>query len=187
MDDRRALIGTNRRPGVFLMCALAGAVGVAALAGTSSLSPDQIRLLIPTLATFAAFAVFTVLLAKRVRTNIFGELGFVYLAYAVAYTAVPAISLMALDLDSYQSKFSRLLPTTAQVSLHLWRHALFVVGVGAGYLLFRGRSPTVRRDGAGEGGTQSGSEHGLILFLVGVILVCGATERLLSAPVPPMS
>lgn len=180
MTDRPAFATASGGPGALRVLLFVAAVALAAVLGGANLTADQNRLILPTLATTAAFGAFALALARRIRGNVFGELGFVYLGFAVAYTAVPAISLVVLDLDFYQSKLSMLLPTTADLGVHLWRHALFVSGVGAGYLLFRGsqspeqqpRAPTTERD------------HPMILlFLVGLIVASAACDWMLAGPV----
>src|SRR6188508_256877 len=49
----------------------------------------------PTLASVGVFVLFALALRQKVGKNIFGELGFLYLGFIVAYTVVPALGFMA--------------------------------------------------------------------------------------------
>jgi hypothetical protein len=102
---------------------------------------DNLQILLPTFVTIALFLYFSLRLRSQIQDNIFGEIGFLYLAFAVAYTVYPACGFLALNsLSSWAFQSLGLLsPDPAQIGLQLWRHVLFIAAVGSGYLLFRGR------------------------------------------------
>ena len=90
------------------------------------LSEAQFVLLAPTYAALYVFFAFTYVLRLRVADNIFGEIGFLYLALMLAYTVLPAFTFMAVDLDVAPGwvweKLSLLLPDSKELGAHLWRH-----------------------------------------------------------------
>jgi hypothetical protein len=103
---------------------------------------DNLQILLPSFVTLAIFLYFSWRLRLQIQDNIFGEIGFLYLAFAVAYTVFPAYGF--LTLDSLSSGvgvpiLETLLPDRGELGLHLWRHVLFIAAVASGYLLFRGR------------------------------------------------
>src|SRR5260370_41306219 len=103
---------------------------------------ENLPILLPSIVAIAIFLCFCLWLRFQVQDNIFGEIGFVYLAFAVAYTVFPAYGF--LTLDSLSSGFGRpiletLGPDQAELGRHLCRHVLFITAVVAGYLFFRGR------------------------------------------------
>jgi hypothetical protein len=157
---------------VSLLLLLVGGAGVVLRA---TLPEDVSQYLAPALASIAVFAVFAVILQRRVGESVFGELGFLYVGLTVAYTVLPAFVFMGTGL----APLAALLPDASQLSTHLWRQVLFECGVASGYLLWRGRqtsqvlviSDSTERDGR------------TLLFVAAVIAVCWASEILLSAPV----
>jgi hypothetical protein len=103
---------------------------------------QNLQILLPTCFTVAIFLYFSWQLRVQVQENIFGEIGFVYLAFAVAYTVFPAYGFLTLDSLSSGAGFQELatlVPDQGELGQHLWRHVLFIGAVGAGYLFFRGR------------------------------------------------
>jgi hypothetical protein len=131
----------------------------------------------PALAALAIFLLFSMILRWQVGDNLFGELGFLYLGLALAYTALPAAAFIAIGLDD-ASLLAQLLPSPEALGNHLWRHVLFLFSVATGYLLVRGRSklqqvriiPTQR-------------DHFTIAFLIVMTAVTILFLSLLSAPV----
>ena len=102
---------------------------------------DQI--LLPSFAVLAIFLCFSLWLRFQVQDNVFGEIGFVYLAFALAYTVFPAYGFLVLDSLSSSAglhDLAALAPDQSQLGLQLWRQVLFIAAIGLGYLLFRGRS-----------------------------------------------
>ncbi len=91
----------------------------------------------PTMVSVGVFAAFAVVLRRKVGENIFGEIGFLYLGFILAYTVVPALGIMAAGLDQL-GPLSWLQPDPARLVAHLWRHVLFQSAVGVGYLVLRG-------------------------------------------------
>lgn len=109
---------------------------------TPTFFTQNLQILLPSFVAIAIFLYFSLQLRLQVQDNIFGEIGFVYLAFALAYTVFPAYGFLTLDSLSSGIGFQNLAllnPDQAQLGLHLCRHVLFIAAVGAGYLLFRGR------------------------------------------------
>jgi hypothetical protein len=102
----------------------------------------NIQILLPSFVVIFIFLCFSLWLRFRVEDNVFGEIGFIYLVFAVAYTAFPAYGFLVLDSLSSEVGFQNLAalaPDQSALGLQLWRHALFIAAIGIGYLLFRGR------------------------------------------------
>jgi len=100
------------------------------------------QILLPCFVVMAIFLFFSLWLRFQVRDNVFGEIGFIYLVFAVAYTVFPAYGFLALDSLSSGVGFQNLAaldPDQGELGMHLWRHVLFIAAIGFGYLFFRGR------------------------------------------------
>jgi hypothetical protein len=137
------------------------------------------QLIVPTVAAMALFGLFAVLLRARLGGSVFGELGFIYLAWAVVYTALPGFGL-AVGTAAESGPLSLLLPAAGELAAHLWRHALFIGSVAVGYLMARGRTAVPERLALQD---PHHSSDRMVALLVGLILVCIASLLLLSAPV----
>jgi hypothetical protein len=165
------------KPGVWVCGILAAAIVVALLCAVA-LRPEQKAVALPAVAILAIFAIFSVLLAKQLRAAVFGEIGFLFLGFAVAYSVIPALNFLALDFDFPPDglNFAILDPQPDEIGLHLWRHALFIAMVATGYLVVRGRQTLLSPPTARVPGT----------LLLGSLLVTLASTGLvtaLSAPV----
>lgn len=102
----------------------------------------NVQILLPSCFTVAFFLFFCWRLRFQVRDNVFGEIGFIYLTFAVAYTVFPAYGFLTLESLSSGvglENLAALAPDQGELGLHLWRHVLFIAAVGSGYLFFRGR------------------------------------------------
>ena len=102
---------------------------------------QNLQILAPSIVAIAIFLCFSLWLRSLVQDNIFGEIGFTYLAFVLAYTVFPAYGFLTLDSLSSAIGFqdlATLSPDQGELGLHLWRHVLFIAAVGSGYLLFRG-------------------------------------------------
>ena len=103
---------------------------------------EQMSIISPIFCACAIFSIFSYVLYVRTGAYLFGEIGFVYLALAMAYTISPGIKFLLLDfnfpLDFDGLNFAVLSPTPSELSLHFWRHVLFISGVAIGYLMARG-------------------------------------------------
>ncbi len=100
------------------------------------------QILLPCFVVMAIFLFFSLWLRFQVRDNVFGEIGFIYLVFAVAYTVFPAYGFLVLDSLSSGVGFQNLAaldPDQGELGMHLWRHVLFIAAIGFGYLFFRGR------------------------------------------------
>lgn len=150
---------------------------------TSIFTNDQMYIIQPLLVAAAIFVTFSYILRIRVHANLLGEIGFIYLTFALAYTILPAIKFFALDLniplDFDRLNFAVLSPQPEELGTHFWRHVLFISGVAVGFLAVRGRSAL-----QGPLNEKSESRNGRIITIILAIIVfclCGVT--LLSAPV----
>jgi hypothetical protein len=114
----------------------------------------NVQILLPSFAVLAIFLCFSLWLRFQVQDNVLGEIGFVYLALAVAYTVFPAYAFLVLDSLSSGAGFQKLAelaPDQGELGLQLWRQVLFIAAIGFGYLLFRGKvapkSNSIRNSG----------------------------------------
>jgi hypothetical protein len=142
---------------------------------------ENYQILLPSFVAIALFLYFSLRLRFQIRGNIFGEIGFVYLAFAFAYTVFPAYGFLTLDslssgIFQYLALFN---PDTSQLGLELWRQVLFMAAVAAGYLLFRGR----RTPKFSSFDTLGASERPIICFLFIGIIASTIVLWCLSAPV----
>jgi len=136
-------------------------------------------LLTPILAVILIFVIFTLLLKRRFKKDLFIELGFIYISFVVIYTIAPGLGLIyslsrpnepiGMLLDSLQIDVSNL-------SRHLWRHFLFIFSFSGGYYFFRGKDKMVHVD-------LNGSKHFTIIFLIVFISVSLIFLNVMSAPV----
>lgn len=160
-----------------ILLALAGGIGIALVTKPSS---ENSHILLPTLATVIIFLIFSKILKWQVGCNLFGELGFLYMAFAVAYTLFPALAFIVIDLNpAFLGAIENLLPIQSELGIHLWRHVLFVFGVAVGYLLVRGR----RIPQLNTTKNADGKDDPTIVFLIGMTAICILCLSLLSAPV----
>jgi len=131
---------------------------------------ENLQILFPAVVTTALFLYFSLRLRFQIQGNIFGEIGFLYLAFAVAYTVFPAYGFLTLESLSTGNGFQALAvlnPEPAQLGFELWRQVLFIAAVAAGYLLFRGR----RTPKFSSFDTLGASEKPIIWFLfVGIVI-----------------
>lgn len=152
-----------------------------AIAGLVSFTAplEMTKLIVPTIAAIALFVLFAVLLRARLGGNLFSELGFIYLAWALVYTAIPGFGL-AIGSASESGPLSLLIPATDELAIHLWRHVLFIASVAVGYLIARGRAAIpvclLLQD------SRHSSDRMLALTL-GLTVVCIGSLLLFSAPV----
>lgn len=104
---------------------------------------DKMLILRPVLCSISVFIAFTFILWNKFRDELIGEIGFIYLLLALAYTISPAIKFLILDFDLPTGfdgmNFAVLSPQPNEMGEHFWRHFLLISGVAAGYLIFRGR------------------------------------------------
>lgn len=142
-------------------------------------SPEVSLLLTPTLAAVAVFVMFAAAMQGQLGGNLFGEIGFVYLGWAVVYTLVPGLGLAWGSADD-TSPLALLLPAPEELGTHLWRHVLFIASVAMGYLLARGNHKIPERI---EIADPAHSSHWMVAILLGVIVACILCMLLLSAPV----
>jgi hypothetical protein len=168
------------RWGEIVVLALSGIVSAAAL---MLVNERQSAIVVPALAASAVFLCFVLVLRRRVGDNLLGEIGFLYLSLAIAYTVLPAFTFLALDLDLaggwVWENLALLLPEASELGRHLWRHVLFVLAVAVGYLIFR---RPVSLPGPPHADDLSG-DRALIATLIATILLAVSVIAALSAPV----
>jgi hypothetical protein len=143
---------------------------------------DNLEILLPSFVAVAIFLYFVSRLRLQIQDNIFGEIGFVYLAFATAYTVFPAYGFLTLESLASGTGFDKLAllsPDPAQLGLHLWRHVLFIAAVASGYLLFRGRNKVT----FSSVGSFCYAEKPIICFLFLAVVVSVIALWSLSAPV----
>ena len=94
-------------------------------------------LLYPSLTLLFIYLFFLWCLYKRNRSNLFGEIGVIYMGLFLAYTIIPALGFY-LSTFNENDVLGNLLPSTQELSVHLWRHVLFGFAIAVGYLMNRG-------------------------------------------------
>jgi hypothetical protein len=142
----------------------------------------QSMVVFPALVICFAYILFSILLSYRVKTGIVGELGFIFLGFAVAYSVLPALNFIVLDFEFPSNfdglNFSILNPRPPDIADHLWRHCLFIVTVMVGYLVGRGYD---RKFFVSCG--LPAAEIWIVITIFILILGCVAIISMLSAPV----
>jgi hypothetical protein len=147
------------------------------------ITADQAWIICPTVATIEIFIIFSMILNARVNGGIFGELGFIYAVFIVAYTVLPAITFLALNLDVAPGwvwqQLKLLLPDFSELGIHLWRHVLFFFCFCVGYLIVRGREPLRVRVRS----TANATELSTILVLLFIVVISISCMLIMSSPV----
>ena len=147
------------------------------------LAPESQRETIaPACAALYAYFAFAYLLHLRVGDNMLGEIGFLFLSFAVVYTVLPAFTFLAVDLASATGVWAylaRMLPEPAELSKHLWRHVLFILGVAMGYLLLRKKMPQI----APIALRRVPEDRKTLMLLLALIFASALAVAMLSAPV----
>jgi hypothetical protein len=163
--------------------AILGVVCAGFLLAELSATPQQLLVIRPVLVITAICAVVAWVVACQPGVAPFSEIGFVYLAMAFAYAAVPAIRFVVLDVRipiGYDNlNFAALSPSPQQIGDHYWRHVVFFAGVAVGFLAVRLR-PLRLRPNARESHYNSGYT---VAILTAIVVCSAAIEMLLSAPV----
>ena len=139
---------------------------------------DLANYLAPTFASITIFVLFSFVLRRQVGENIFGELGFIYVGFTVAYTVIPAVGFMLVGLDD-GGPLAQLLPESGRLATHLWRQVLYEVGVAVGYLLLRGQLNSTNP----VAGEAKDRDVRTLVFVAALLVVCVASMDLMSAPV----
>jgi hypothetical protein len=166
---------------------LANAVGAAAICtavgimAATVLTAEQMSVVWPALVCAGVFAGFALVLSLRVGGNLCGEVGFVYVGIALAYTVVPAMKLLSTNFNlpsTYEPTLVALSPTAEALGAHFWRQALFMSGVAAGYLVVRAMPLTSQPK-------APGTFHGYgmaVTFMVLVVACSIGLEAYLAQP-----
>lgn len=146
-------------------------------------SVEQMYIVSPIIASCCVFIVFSYILWFRIRANIFGEICFIYLGLALAYTILPAFTVINTDfivpLGFDGPKFVTLYPKPSELGIHFWRHVLYIFGVAFGYIIIRGtKSPF------NASIKPSNKDHLYIIVIITAMLISNiVTIMLLSSPV----
>lgn len=121
---------------------------IVGLVTTVIFTREQMDIIRPILAAAAVITMFAYVLWIRTGIHLFGEIGFIYLIFAFAYTIFPAIKFLVLDFNLPENfdglNFAVLSPQPSELATHFWRHVLFISGVAAGYLAVRGGTIPIR-------------------------------------------
>lgn len=171
------MILSQRNRLILALLSLSLLVGVSIV--LSVVLPPTISLFVaPTAAAILVFAAFSIVLQQMVGGSIFGELGFLYLGFMLAYTVMPAVGFMLAGLDQL-GPLAALLPEPPRLVTHLWRHVLFEAAIAIGYLLLRGRLSA-----SGTPIPDRPERDGRTIVALAVLLVLSiASLNLMSAPV----
>ncbi len=153
------------------------------LIGYFSLDDYIFKIFAPSATAVLIFYYFIIALKISIKINLISEIGFIYLFFILAYTLTPAYIFIVLGLDNAVGwswwALRELNPTYSELGIHLWRHSLFMLSVGLGYIVFRGHE------------VLSGykdhiidiSDRVVIRFLLAMLLIIWAFLLIFSAPV----
>jgi hypothetical protein len=146
---------------------------------------ENLQILLPAFAAIGIFLCFSFRLRSQIRDNIFGEIGFLYLAFAVVYTIFPAFGLIQDPLASGVGLpiLETLRPAQGEMGLQLWRQVLFIAAVALGYLLFRAGNRPEYRPKFGSFVAFGGTEKLIVGVLLVAVIGSGMVLWGLSAPV----
>ena len=169
---------------IIVIIAIIGVVAfVFGLEAMDIFTVEQMYIIRPILVSCAVFVLFSYVLWSRVRANIFGEIGFIYLALALAYTILPAITFFKTDFNiliGFDGIYPVLLsPRPEELGAHFWRHVLFMSGVAIGYLSARGRMLPTKY--SNDDSTYINGR--IIAFHIALVGCCIGAVTLLSSPV----
>ncbi|MBA4277227.1 O-antigen polymerase [Flavobacterium sp.] len=136
-------------------------------------------LFVPIFVTLIFYFFYANLLKKVNGETLFCDLGFIYCSLLVLYTVIPGLVLvygLTKPGDPIAVLLDNMSVTKTDLSIHLWRHFLFLFCFSVGYLFFRGKEKfkyvEIKR-----------SMHFSIVFLMITIVVSLLILSLLSAPV----
>jgi len=86
-----------------------------------------------------SYIYFILLLTKYSGDKIIGEIGFIYVSLAVAYTIYPALGVISVINGDNEFQIALGMPSINDLIIHLWRQVAFVVASIFSYLFFRGK------------------------------------------------
>lgn len=139
----------------------------------------MLNLLAPLLTIIIIFVVFITALWKKIRQNLFVELGVIYLAFVVLYTLAPGFGLIYAEYSS-DLKVGLLLDyldaNKNDLAFHLWRHCLFAFTFATSYFFMRKNNKIESID-------LKDKNHLIVIMLIIMISLSIASLFLLSAPV----
>ena len=138
------------------------------------------NLIIPLISSSLLLILFAFLLWRKLKQNLFLELGFLYLSFIVLYTIAPGIGLIFVELNpglNVGMMITNYLDSNnGALTFHLWRHFLFGFSFSISYYLFRGNRQIL--------GTKIDQRETLSIYLLISIIIFGFLFLfLLSAPV----
>lgn len=136
-------------------------------------------LFVPIFVTIIFYVFYASLLKKVNGEALFCDLGFVYCTLLVMYTVIPGFVLvygLTKPGDPIAVMLDTMSITATDLSIHLWRHFLFLFCFSVGYFVFRGKEKfkylEIKR-----------SMHFSIITLIVTIVICLFFLSVLSAPV----
>lgn len=164
---------------LFIIACIAALTVIQGFMAAEFFTAEQMYIIRPILASGAIFIVFFYILWFHVRTNIFGEIGFVYLVLASAYTILPAFTVITTSSIFDGVNLLTLNQNYLELGAHFWRHVLFIFGVSVGYVVVRvTSSPIITMHRA------TIHNYGYIIgIIIAIILTCIYTVVSLSSPV----
>jgi hypothetical protein len=182
-NDQAKSPNDSAREATIIVAIIAVVTVILGILAESIFTTQQIYVIRPMLAAGAVFIIFSYVLRFRVRTHLFGEIGFIYMVFSLAYTILPAIKFLMIDfnfpLDFDGLNFAVLSPQPADLGTHFWRHVLFISGVGAGFLAVRSRPLKLKPLNE----KPTGRYGPIIAIMIALIGCCMCAVTLLSAPV----
>jgi hypothetical protein len=136
-------------------------------------------LILPLFSIILVFIFFVILLWRKLKQNLFVELGIIYLGFVVLYTLIPGLGLLYAEYSA-DINVGMLLEyidaSKADLAFHLWRHFLFAITFAGSYYYFRTNNRIVST-------RLNDSSPITIYFLIFLIAFSIAILFLLSAPV----
>ncbi len=99
-------------------------------------------LFVPIFVTIIFYVFYTSLLKKVNGETLFCDLGFIYSSLLVLYTVIPGLVLvygLTKPGDPIAVMLDTMSITVTDLSIHLWRHFLFLSCFSVGYYFFRGK------------------------------------------------
>lgn len=136
-------------------------------------------LFVPIFVTIIFYVFYASLLKKVNGETLFCDLGFIYCSLLVLYTVIPGLVLvygLTKPGDPIAVMLDTMSITATDLSIHLWRHFLFLFCFSVGYIFFRGKEKfkylEIKR-----------SMHFSIVTLIVTIVICLFFLSVLSAPV----
>ena len=136
-------------------------------------------IIVPLFSITIVFVAVVVFIWRKLKQNLFVELGVIYLAFVVLYTLAPGFGLLYAEYSS-DLKVGLLLDfldaDKKDLAFHLWRHFLFAITFAGSYFLFRKNKKIVSINLKEKSAT-------IVYLLILILTIFLLTLFFLSAPV----